>query len=149
MFSTANLPTHLARILPKLLSHFALHPLPFPYLTHACRHAGAGIDGGAATCLQLSPGGGISFLCRECGRPGYQPFANASAISFWIRSNSNSTDPFVSSTPSDQVRCPHVAAGYKVPGVEENAMQEETEHVSINTDCKVTAIGCVILTACL
>lgn len=86
-----------------LLTYTPAAPSPHyrPHLTHAC--AGAGLDGGAATCLQLSPGGGISFLCRECGRPGYQPFANASAISFWIRSNSNSTDPFVSSTPSNQV----------------------------------------------
>lgn len=36
-------------------------------------------------------------------REGYQPFKNATALEFWIRSNSNSTDPFFSSTPSGEV----------------------------------------------
>ncbi|GIL99702.1 hypothetical protein Vretimale_4848 [Volvox reticuliferus] len=61
---------------------------------------GAGVNGSAATCVALSPNGGLSFTCRACGGPGYQPFKNASALSFWIRPNSNSSDPYFSSTPN-------------------------------------------------
>jgi hypothetical protein len=43
------------------------------------------------------------MTCRACGGPGYQPFAGVSAVSFWIRPNSNSSDPYFSSTPSGQV----------------------------------------------
>lgn len=74
--------------------------------------AGAGMDGGGATCLQLTPGGKLSFRCRECGRPGYQPFANVTAIDVWVKPNSNSTDPYFSSTPQGEVRvmCPHTCS---------------------------------------
>ena len=52
--------------------------------------------------MQLSPGGGLAFRCRACGTtPGYQPFAGASGLSLWIRPNSNSSDPFASSTPNN------------------------------------------------
>ncbi|WIA23970.1 hypothetical protein OEZ85_013605 [Tetradesmus obliquus] len=58
--------------------------------------------GTPSTCLSISPGGGLSFKCRECYKAGFQPFAGASAISFWIRSNTQSSDPFASSTPPGQ-----------------------------------------------
>ena len=65
-------------------------------------HAGAGLSNDSATCVQLSPGGGLTFRCRACGiTPGYQPFAGASGLSLWIRPNSNSSDPFASSTPNN------------------------------------------------
>ena len=60
---------------------------------------GAGIDGGAATCLSLSQGGALPFVCRNCTKPGYQPFARASRLDFWVRSDTNSSDPYASSTP--------------------------------------------------
>ncbi|KXZ56876.1 hypothetical protein GPECTOR_1g790 [Gonium pectorale] len=77
----------------------------FPYSAGYFRlqQQGAGLDGSTGTCVQLSPGGGLSFRCRQCGRPGYQPFAGASGIGFWIRSTSNSSDPLESSTPQGVV----------------------------------------------
>ncbi|KAF6253155.1 hypothetical protein COO60DRAFT_1643399 [Scenedesmus sp. NREL 46B-D3] len=58
--------------------------------------------GTPSTCLSISPGGGLGFKCRDCYKSGLQPFAGASAISFWIRSNTQSSDPFASSTPPGQ-----------------------------------------------
>jgi hypothetical protein len=37
--------------------------------------------------------------CRQCNRTGYQPFAKARTLRFDIRSNTQSDDPFASSTP--------------------------------------------------
>ena len=42
-------------------------------------------DGSAATCVSLTPGGGLSFTCRGCDVPGYQPFAGTTVVAFWIR----------------------------------------------------------------
>lgn len=59
---------------------------------------GVGKDG-VATCATLSEGGGVKFYCRECSRPGYQPFNDGKTLRFDIRSNTRSNDPFASSTP--------------------------------------------------
>jgi hypothetical protein len=59
---------------------------------------GEGISGNA-TCATLSKDGAIPFFCRDCTRPGYQPFTKANILQFWIRSNTKSLDPFASSTP--------------------------------------------------
>lgn len=59
------------------------------------------MNGSAATCVQLaSKGGGLSFRCRECGGPGYQPFKDANSLSFWIKPNSGGAD---SATPEGSV----------------------------------------------
>jgi hypothetical protein len=64
---------------------------------------GEGLLGSNATCASLSKDGAIPFICRECTRPGYQPFAKATTIQFWIRSNTKSADPYASSTPPGKV----------------------------------------------
>ncbi len=50
-----------------------------------------------ATCIELGPKqGGLTLACRECDRSGYQPFAGASALEFWIKDmNGSSTIPDV------------------------------------------------------
>ncbi|WIA20876.1 hypothetical protein OEZ85_005223 [Tetradesmus obliquus] len=60
---------------------------------------GQGVDGSVATCASLSQGGAFVFACRQCNATGYQPFAKARTLSFDIRSNTRSDDPFASSTP--------------------------------------------------
>jgi hypothetical protein len=64
---------------------------------------GQGVDGSAATCATLSKGGAIKFNCRNCSRPGYQPFAKAKSLNFDIQSNTKSSDEFASSTPKSQL----------------------------------------------
>jgi hypothetical protein len=59
--------------------------------------------GTTATCLTMSPKGGLGFECRSCERAGFQPFAGKTSISFWIRSNANTTSPFDSSIPKGSV----------------------------------------------
>lgn len=41
----------------------------------------------------------MAFVCRQCNKPGYQPFAKAQNLKFLIRSNTKSNDPYASSTP--------------------------------------------------
>lgn len=36
---------------------------------------GEGMGGSTAMCATLSENGAVAFVCRECTRPGYQPFA--------------------------------------------------------------------------
>ena len=64
---------------------------------------GEGLGGSNATCATLSKDGAIPFVCRECTRAGYQPFAKAETLQFWIRSNSRTTDLFESSTPKGRL----------------------------------------------
>lgn len=64
---------------------------------------GQGVDGSMATCASLSKGGAFKFYCRNCSRPGYQPFAKAKSLHFNIRSNTKSSDEFASSTPKGQL----------------------------------------------
>ena len=64
---------------------------------------GQGVAGSNATCATLSEGGAVEFKCRQCSRPGYQPFAKATALRFDIRSNTRSSDAFASSTPRGQL----------------------------------------------
>eukprot|EP00878_Enallax_costatus_P012255 GHUV01012800.1.p1 GENE.GHUV01012800.1~~GHUV01012800.1.p1 ORF type:complete len:217 (+),score=45.02 GHUV01012800.1:1126-1776(+) len=63
------------------------------------RAPGEGLDGGYATCLSSSQNGAVVFAVREGYKPGYQPFAKASRLEFWIKSNTKSLDPYASSTP--------------------------------------------------
>jgi hypothetical protein len=60
---------------------------------------GQGVNSSNATCSTLSQGGAVSFVCRQCSRAGYQPFTKAESLRFDIRSNTQSDDEFVSSTP--------------------------------------------------
>ena len=64
---------------------------------------GEGLARSNATCATLSNGGAIPIFCRECAKPGYQPFADAQQLQFWIKSNTKSLDPFASSTPPGKV----------------------------------------------
>jgi cullin-associated NEDD8-dissociated protein 1 len=65
--------------------------------------AGEGLNGGNATCLTSSKNGAVVLVVREGYRPGYRPFAKASRLDFWVKSNTKSLDPFASSTPPGQV----------------------------------------------
>ncbi|GMH42149.1 hypothetical protein BSKO_10068 [Bryopsis sp. KO-2023] len=47
-----------------------------------------GLNHSTATCMILTPGGGLSFHCRGCEKEGFQPFNNTYALEFWIRSRS-------------------------------------------------------------
>ncbi|PNW76515.1 hypothetical protein CHLRE_11g467656v5 [Chlamydomonas reinhardtii] len=61
----------------------------FPYITPTHNFnvtaPGWGYGGSAAACAEVGPGGGMTWWCRGCNRPGYQPFASASSVSFWVR----------------------------------------------------------------
>lgn len=52
---------------------------------------GAGVGGSNATCIDVNPQGGLSFVSREAQRPGYQPFLNqnATTLSFYVKSTSS------------------------------------------------------------
>jgi hypothetical protein len=41
----------------------------------------------------------MAFFCRGCSGEGYQPFTKGQYLFFSIRSNTQSKDPFASSTP--------------------------------------------------
>lgn len=62
-----------------------------------------GIGGSTALCSTISQGGAIAFICRSCSKPGYQPFAKAKSLQLSIRSNTQSLDPFASSTPPGEL----------------------------------------------
>lgn len=61
----------------------------FPYFTPTHNFnvtaPGWGYQGSTAACAEIAPGGGMTWWCRGCYRPGYQPFAGASSVSFWTR----------------------------------------------------------------
>lgn len=77
--------------------------LPYDASNAVLLARGQGVEGSTATCAVLSKGGGIKFWCRECARPGYQPFSKAQSLQFDIRSNTKSSDPFASSTPRGEL----------------------------------------------
>ncbi|KAJ9505556.1 hypothetical protein QJQ45_028036, partial [Haematococcus lacustris] len=62
-----------------------------------------GPTGGDATCMDITPGGGLTLRSRKAHKTGFQPLKGARRIDFWIKPNSGSRDPFVSSTPDGQV----------------------------------------------
>ncbi|KAL6764674.1 hypothetical protein V8C86DRAFT_2468022 [Haematococcus lacustris] len=47
--------------------------------------------GSKSTCINLQPKGSISFFCRECYRPGFQPLAGKTSFNFWIRPDNGQT----------------------------------------------------------
>lgn len=49
-------------------------------------------------CASLLPGGGMRFACRGCQYPGYQPFLNATYVSFRVRAD-NAVMRFPSTPP--------------------------------------------------
>lgn len=90
-------------------------------------------------CASLLPGGGIRFACRGCQNPGYQPFLNATHVSFRVKAdNSVMKSP---STPAGSVpplKAYLIRAG--TGGAEENYCGEaflrgwpETKNASLTT----------------
>ncbi|KAG2488344.1 hypothetical protein HYH03_013034 [Edaphochlamys debaryana] len=61
----------------------------FPYETPTQNFnvtaAGWGLSGTTAACAEIAPSGGMTWWCRSCYKEGYQPFWDASAVTFWIR----------------------------------------------------------------
>ena len=53
--------------------------------------AGAGVENSNATCVDIMPSGGLSFVSREASTPGYQPFieSKADTVSFYIKETSS------------------------------------------------------------
>uniref|UniRef100_A0A383V9X8 Expansin-like EG45 domain-containing protein n=1 Tax=Tetradesmus obliquus TaxID=3088 RepID=A0A383V9X8_TETOB len=48
--------------------------------------AGKGLKGSAASCAELQYNGGMTWACRQCGsKEGFQPFAGADSVTFWMR----------------------------------------------------------------
>ncbi|WIA34055.1 hypothetical protein OEZ86_012433 [Tetradesmus obliquus] len=48
--------------------------------------AGKGLKGSAASCAELQYNGGLTWACRQCGsKEGFQPFAGADSVTFWMR----------------------------------------------------------------
>ncbi|KAF8059424.1 erkB [Scenedesmus sp. PABB004] len=76
---------------------------PYASKNTQVRAKGEGLGGTAATCLTSSQNGAVVFTVREGFRPGYQPFASAARLDFWVKSNTKSADPFASSTPKGKV----------------------------------------------
>ncbi|KAJ9509472.1 hypothetical protein QJQ45_001939 [Haematococcus lacustris] len=69
------------------------------------------IPGGTkSTCVSVAPKGGLSFRCRQCQRPGFQPFAGRTQLRFWIRPDTEDSDPFNTSTPAGEVLWGQAAA---------------------------------------
>ncbi|KAJ9517598.1 hypothetical protein QJQ45_025065 [Haematococcus lacustris] len=64
---------------------------------------GVGPTGGAATCLDVTPGGGLTLRMRRGSEPGFQPFKNAQRVDFWIRPGGSSNGPEAASKPQCQV----------------------------------------------
>jgi hypothetical protein len=77
--------------------------LPYTAKNTVLLAKGEGVAGSVATCATLSDGGAVKFNCRQCSRPGYQPFAKAKTLQFDIRSNTKSSDEFASSTPPGEL----------------------------------------------
>jgi hypothetical protein len=75
---------------------------PYSSKNTQVRARGEGLNGGAATCLTSSRNGAVVFNVRDGFKPGYQPFAAAQRLDFWIKSNTKSADPYASSTPKGQ-----------------------------------------------
>lgn len=77
--------------------------LPYKSRNNVLLAEGKGVDGSTATCSTISEGGGFEFQCKQCAKPGYQPFAIAEVLRFDIRSDTNSNDKFASSTPRGEL----------------------------------------------
>lgn len=77
--------------------------LPYKSRNNVLLAEGKGVDGSTATCSTISEGGGVEFQCKQCAKPGYQPFAKAEVLRFDIRSDTNSNDEFASSTPRGEL----------------------------------------------
>ena len=54
------------------------------------------MGGSNATCIQAAASGGVTFTARNGSDPGYQPFAKASSLTIWARSNGTSGSTGVS-----------------------------------------------------
>lgn len=63
---------------------------------------GAGVGGSNATCVDVKPSGGLSFVSREANTPGYQPFlaSNATTVSFYVKQTSSANIGEGSGVPS-------------------------------------------------
>lgn len=77
--------------------------LPYDSRNNVLLAEGEGVDGTTATCSTISEAGGVEFQCKQCAKPGYQPFADAEVLRFDIRSNTNSNNEFASSTPRGEL----------------------------------------------
>ena len=64
--------------------------------------AGAGVGGSNATCVDVMPSGGLSFVSREASNAGYQPFiaSNATTVSFYVKETSSANIGMGSGVPS-------------------------------------------------
>uniref|UniRef100_A0A383WGT9 Expansin-like EG45 domain-containing protein n=1 Tax=Tetradesmus obliquus TaxID=3088 RepID=A0A383WGT9_TETOB len=76
----------------------------FPYFSAYKRYAvpGRTLKKTAATCVELTENGGLSFHVKEGNQPGYQPFAGVTAIQLTLRSNSNDKSPDKTATPKNE-----------------------------------------------
>ena len=59
--------------------------------------------GDAATCFDLTAGGGVTFECVNGTDPGLTPFANASTLTIWARNNE--------STPTGSISTESISSG--------------------------------------
>eukprot|EP00884_Botryococcus_braunii_P001907 jgi/Botrbrau1/11717/Bobra.0195s0045.1 len=78
---------------------------PYDVLETKFAAEGAGVNGDAATCVAINPKGGLTFECHMCATPGYQPFAGATTLDFYIRGDSKTLAPLdaTSATPPGQL----------------------------------------------
>lgn len=59
-------------------------------LANLMQVAGAGVGNSNATCVDVKPAGGLSFVSRAAEQPGYQPFlmSNATTVSVYVKQTS-------------------------------------------------------------
>lgn len=98
-------------------------------------------------CASLLPGGGMRFACRGCQEKGYQPFLNATYVSFRVKAD-NSVMKFPSTPPKSipPLKAYLIRAG--TGGAEENYCGEaflrdwpETKNATLTSGAAMAAEG--------
>ncbi|KAL3157021.1 hypothetical protein ABBQ38_001272 [Trebouxia sp. C0009 RCD-2024] len=76
----------------------------YPYLQNnkQLTVVGAGVENSNATCVDVKPSGGFSFVSRDAALPGYQPFlmSNATSVSLYVKQTSAADIGVGSGVPS-------------------------------------------------
>ena len=70
--------------------HFLCQVVPCAEHWPLLQVAGAGVGGSNATCVDVNPSGGLSFVSRMANVQGYQPFlsSKATTVSFYVKQTS-------------------------------------------------------------
>ena len=112
---------------------------------------GAGVGNSNATCVDVKPSGGLSFVSRDANNAGYQPFlaSNATTVSFYVKATSAANIGQGSGIPSgvtlsignaeQEYYCQGVQLDALTQGATSNGMTQLTVPIS-QFNCDLTRV---------